>query len=165
MRSNKKHSLPPLCQAGILRRLDKKINSLIKMELRPCCSSSSCWVAEVSGATAIRWANKIEANKLQKIGKLILWLDSFFSLSGSKCIYSSLSGQWCNVRRHGAKLYYHASSVSPLHLISSSVSGKSLLRCHIIENCSFIETLFLLFVSVSTVTLNVFPCVSFSYSH
>ena len=105
MRSNKKHSLPPLCQAGILRRLDKKINSLIKMELRPCCSSSSCWVAEVSGATAIRWANQIEANKLQKIGKLILWLNSFFSLSGSKCIYSSLSGQWCNVRRHGAKLY------------------------------------------------------------
>ena len=29
--------------------------------------------------------------------------------------------------------------------------GKSLLRCHVIENCSSIETLFLLFVSVSTV--------------
>ena len=30
-------------------------------------------------------------------------------------------------------------------------TGKSLLRCHIIENCSFVETLFLLLVSVSTV--------------
>ena len=80
----------------------------------------------------------------------------FLSPSGSNCIHHWVCGHWCNVGWLGCQIvsYYHASFVyqSPQHLISSSMSGKSLLRCHIIENCSFIETLFLLFVSVSTVT-------------
>ena len=48
-----KHSLP-LCQTRIMQSPDKIINFLIKMELRPRCSSSSSGVVEVSGATSSR---------------------------------------------------------------------------------------------------------------
>ena len=54
--ASKTHSLP-LCQTRIMQSPDEIIHFLIKMELRPCCPSSSSGVVEVSGAASPRWAH------------------------------------------------------------------------------------------------------------
>jgi len=58
-----------------------------------------------------------------------------------------------HMRRWNHGLVVHQAMVELLRSVILLPLGKSLLNCHIIENCSFIETLFLLFVSVSTINL------------